>query len=457
LPRNGNYQASSYYNFNTIFDIDASDTSNITATSTVNFNEFIQNDFIFKSKESVQFLDSLVSSKREYFELFVEAITNFYYQNKLKITIFPIHKLISKYKNKGLDSSLNVNDFYSNTSEANSVNKLFYDMFYDSLSEISYRTILKAKESFFVENKNLNYFYDAIDNNLVRREMSSRSNNFYSSEKIIDIPTFRTIINELYPQRITDADPEYAYEFIARMFQKELAKKTFPREEYSIISNINMVNQREPNDIVLAFSDIVKFDLNFIKSLGLDLNQRGIISGATYDIRLCLVPYFSFDQDSASSASSFDETNTLFESVSYDGKDCITLKPTLYRKEIIGYDKILYEGLIENQISIDESDDFSLLMNTNTRNIDLFKAEVYRFLWGNGILENARMLGYTRLYELALNVCILVTTESDKSGAQYFSDYYQIKLLNNLDNNNSEDSNNIIHIDNIRSIRFINT
>lgn len=453
LTRLENYGVSYYYNFSDVFNVDSTDTSNSSISSIVDFNLLVNSDLVVKNKYSLQFLDSLTSNKLSLFNTLKTRIPNFYYQNIVKIYILPVHNLVSKYKNKGLEENLNVSNYFDLQEEANSVNKIFYDMFYDNSTEVSFTDITKAKESYFKENTNYKVFYDVIDEFILLKAKSESSSSFYNNSRKIDANEFIDIIN-LTPQEETIiSEPLYAYDFSNRMFNNKVIKNnTFPKVANSILSNIDYVARKETDILILQYSEYLKFDLNFIKGLGLEINQRGLLENTSYDIRLNLVPYFLFDEESSTNELSFDETHDFFESISYNGKNCITLKPAKYKKEITGYEEILYKGILNNNISIDDADNFSLILNTNHKDFDFVGTDIYRNYYTSGIIDQARALGYTKLYELALNVCLLIKTTSDKDGEKYFSEYYQIKLLNNSDN--LENSNNVINIDNIRSIIF---
>lgn len=449
LTRLENYGVSYYYNFSDVFNVDSTDTSNSNISSIVDFNLLVNNDLVVKNKYSLQFLDSLTSNKLSLFNTLKTRIPNFYYQNIVEIYILPVHNLVSKYKNKGLEENLNVSNYFDLQEEANSVNKIFYDMFYDNSTEVSFTDITKAKESYFKENSNYKEFYDVIDEFIFLKAKSESSSSFYNNSRKIDANEFIDIIN-LTPQEETIiSEPSYAYDFSNRMFNNKVIKNnTFPKVANSILSNIDHVVRRETDILILQYSEYLKFDLNFIKGLGLEINQRGLLENTSYDIRLNLVPFFLYDEGELR----FDETHDFFESISYNGKNCITLKPAKYKKEITGYEEILYKGILNNNISIDDADNFSLILNTNHKDFDFVGTDIYKNYYTSGIIDQARALGYTKIYELALNVCLLLKTSSDKDGEKYFSEYYQIKLLNNSDR--LENSNNVISIDNIRSIIF---
>lgn len=447
------YSASYFYSFIDVFNIDAFNTSNTDIDSIIDFNLLIDNDLNIKNKYSLQFLDSRIKSEKlELFNTLITQIPDFYYESNFEIYILPVHNLMSKYKNKGLEENLNVSNYFNIQEEANSVNKIFYDMFYDNSTEISFTDISKAKESYFKENTDYKLFYETIDQFILHRGKSENSSNFYSNKRKLDANSFIKIINKTSQEVEINSEPYYAYNFNNKMFDKNIKNNTFPKITNSILSNIDYVIMKKTDLLLFQYPEYLNFDLNFIKDLGLGENQRRQLENTSCDIRLNLVPYFLFDEEDAKGSISIKDSEDFFESILYDGKKCITLKPKKYKKSVIGYEEILYKGVLNNNISTDKSGNFSLSVKTNHKNFDFVKTDIYRNYHTSGVLEKARVLGYTKIYELALNVCLLIKTSSSKNREKYFSEYYQIRLLNTSDK--LKNTKNIISIDNISSIIF---
>jgi hypothetical protein len=435
--------------FYTLDEIFAGSNETSTITSNLTFNNDIIQDYSLSQDNGIRFLNSLIQNKTYELNELIRRFPDFEYSNGIEIQVFPIHETLRKYKSKGIDSNFNIVNLYDNEIEVKEAERLFYLLMYTSEPTLNYSTFLRSKESFFSTEISNRYFYDSIKQNI--SEKLSR-NNFYSNRTTINAQLFLDIIENSEGELIDESEPSYAYDFSNKMFSKEIKAKSFKSGlGKEIIWEKTKFSRSKPSQIIsLNYSDTIMFDTNIIKRIQGDQETSVTSTGLTegqYDIRLCLVPYFSFDTLSSNN-SSFDENNNTFESVSYNNVNCITLKENVYND--LNFKKDIYTGFLNNKIFLDDNNDFNLIFESAKQKNNIFNINHMISYYERGVINQAIELGYNKLYELALNVAVIVTSGGSKSNIKYYSDYYQIKLLNNK---KEEDA---IPIGNIREIRFNN-
>lgn len=435
--------------FYTLGEIFAGSNENSIITSNLAFNNDIIQDYSLSQDNGIRFLSSLIQNKTYELNELIRRYPGFEYSNGIEIQVFPVHETLRKYKSKGIDSNFNIVNLYDNEVEVKEAERLFYLLMYTSEPTLNYSTFLRSKESFFSTEISNRYFYDSIKQNI--SEKLSR-NNFYSNRTTINAQLFLDIVEDSEGELIDESEPSYAYDFSNKMFSKEIKVKSFKSGlGKEIIWEKTKFSESKPSQIIsLNYSDTIMFDTNIIKRIQGDQETSVTSTGLTegqYDIRLCLVPYFSFDTLSSNN-SSFDENNNTFESVSYNNVNCITLKENVYND--LNFKKDIYTGFLNNKIFLDDNNDFNLIFESAKQKNNIFNINHMISYYERGVINQAIELGYNKLYELALNVAVIVTSGGSKSNIKYYSDYYQIKLLNNK---KEEDA---IPIGNIREIRFNN-
>ena len=435
--------------FYTLGEVFTGSSETSTTISNLTFNDDITQDYRLSQDIGIRFLSSLIQNKTYELNELITRFSDFEYNNGIEIQVFPIHKTLNKYKSKGINENFSIVNVYNNESEVEEAERLFYLLMYTSDITLNYSSFLRSKESFFSTEISSDYFYDLIKQSV--SEKLSRSS-FYSNKTSINAQLFLDIIEDSEGELIDESEPSYAYDFSNKMFSKEIKVKSFKSGlGKEIIWEKTKFSRSKPSQIIsLNYSDTIMFDTNIIKRIQGDQETSVTSTGLTegqYDIRLCLVPYFSFDTLSSNN-SSFDENNNTFESVSYNNVNCITLKENVYND--LNFKKDIYTGFLNNKIFLDDNNDFNLIFESAKQKNNIFNINHMISYYERGVINQAIELGYNKLYELALNVAVIVTSGGSKSNIKYYSDYYQIKLLNNK---KEEDA---IPIGNIREIRFNN-
>ena len=455
LKRPRKYQFYKIFSFSDLFDINVDNTVLPSFSTHKVFSEEIKIDYQailsqdFQKRGETSFLsrNSLFKEKKNKFNIFLKRNSLFYYNNSVEITFIPIPFLVSKYKDAGLDLQLNVNNIHSDQNEANSANQAFYKMFFGPESSINYNTVIDAKKSYF-ENINQRKHFKEIIVRFIIEEIIGNTGSIISVNKL-DKATISNIIDnkiESNLEIIDNSDPLYAYEFDKKMFDLNIPVKSLtPDRTGKITTNFNRISRlsKKQVPVIINYNENINFNANFIKEIQTQLTSQDIsTNGATYDVRLNLVPYFS-----SSLKENLFAKNVNFDNINLNGIDCITPKRTFYNRRNIKYTKTIYRGILKNDLFKDASDNIFVKINTNNKTIDLFKTEVYQSYLNSGLINESLRLGYDNLLELQLNVCILVTF-NNLGNKIYFSDYYGIRLFNN---ENARDS---IPINNIKTILF---
>ena len=455
LKRPRKHQFYKIFSFSDLFDINVDDAVLPSFSTHKSFNEEIKidyqailsQDFTERGESSFLSRNSFFEEKKSKLNLFLKRNSLFYYKNSIEITFIPIPFLVSKYKDAGLNVQFNVNNIYEDQAEANSVNQAFYKMFFGPESSTNYNSMINAKKSYF-ENINQRKDFKEIFDRFIVEEIIGNTGSIASVNRLgkEEISNIIDNKNESDTEIVDTSDIVYAYSFNRKMFDLNIPIKSFASGNTGkMTTNFNRIKRLRKRQVpvIINYSESVNFNANFIKEIQSQLEAQDIsTNGATYDIRLNLVPYFS-----SSSRENLFTRNIVFDNANLNGVDCITPKKTFYNRQNIKYAKTIYRGILRNELTRDSSGNIFVKVNTNNKIIDLFKTEVYQGYLNSGLTNEALRLGYDNLFELQLNVCVLVTF-NNLGNEIYFSDYYGIRLFNN---ENARDS---IPINNITAILF---
>ena len=453
LKRPKKHQFYKIFSFSDLFDIKVDDAVLPSFSTHKSFNEEIKidyqailsQDFTERGESSFLSRNSFFEEKKSKLNLFLKRNNLFYYKNSIEVTFIPIPFLVSKYKDAGLNVQFNVNNIYTDQAEANSVNQAFYKMFFGPESSTNYSSMINAKKSYF-ENINQRKDFKEIFDRFIVEEIIDNTGSITRVNRL-DKAEISNIIdnkNESDTEIVDTYDIVYAYAFNRKMFDLNIPIKSFASGNTGkMTTNFNRIKRLRKRQVpvIINYSESVNFNANFIKEIQAQLEAQDIsTNGATYDIRLNLVPYFS-----SSSRENLFTRNIVFDNVNLNGVDCITPKKTFYSRRNIKYAKTIYRGILRNELTRDSSDNIFVKVNTNNKIIDLFKTEVYQGYLNSGLINESLRLGYNNLFELQLNVCVLVTF-NNLGNEIYFSDYYGIRLFNNENDRDSIPINNITAI-----------
>jgi hypothetical protein len=438
-----------------LFNINASITENI-FNSTFDFKSILGVDLDLVSNVSKNQGNqnlSFVTDKFSYVEK-LEMIRrlasenfNFYYTKDIKLQFFPVHYLLHKYKDAGLDESNNINNVFNNIEELEKLENLLYEIYFKNDPELALNSYEEIKRSYFNNIDRRKTFYNSI-NKIFESLSSSLKNLKTKAERRLSYEDFELkILNESNVVK-NNVDERYNFKFSERMFRLMNQKQSrFPYLINGITSNFKQyLDKTKPLRIILNFSDTLSLDASFLNKIYADYenNEYETIDKLRLDVKLNLVPYFKCEKYANVSSAN----DKVFSKVLVNGVDCLTLKSSQFRKSIVGYEKSLYEGVKNVDIVGLNTENTLASINMNKYDLDLFKTDVYRAYLNSGLINKLNSENSTELFELGLRVC-LIATVTEKSGNNiYYSDYQTILIFNNTNKNNS------ININNIQSITF---
>lgn len=130
------YHTEIYFDMSEVFDL--VDDSNLSLSSRdFNFDISVMERESSSGLSLQQIALNLRSDQELTYEYFIEA------------DIIPIHQVIFKYRNKGIDENFNVLDSFNSATEAETSDSEFHKMFYESDLSLAYAKFLKAKNSYY--------------------------------------------------------------------------------------------------------------------------------------------------------------------------------------------------------------------------------------------------------------------------------------------------------------------
>lgn len=443
-----------FFEIKNIFNFESSENSSNILGNNVIIDVIHNSDWdnlsiISFDRANLQFLNNHSNNytiKQDKFNIFDSSIDNFYYTYLLSIKIIPIHNLVYKYKNAGLDNDFNVRNIFNNQEEADGVNRIFYDFFYSIDPSLNYDTFITYKKSFFVETENINVFYTAIFSDIFDSCISYHEDVLYKKNLSYDKNYFRSLIEEKVLQlETTREDLFYGFEYLDKMIPDNISSTSeFVDESYKISSPVSFSTENVHNiDLNFNYDSIIKLNAGFLNDIRYYENSN---NEYTVDLRMCIVPYFS--SDAVNPLLTFDGNESLVKLVNINSTLCLCPKSLYYITQEKNHNFI--SGYYQNNISKDSSGNICIDFNclNNLDKLDIFNNNYKQYF--DSFYNLARLYGYNKLYEITLNICAIVTFKGVgfnevRSGLDvYYSKYDQIKLLNLNQNIEYEKINNII-------------
>jgi hypothetical protein len=442
----------SFFLGNNIFDFESSTEGSLTANNVL--IDFMKNsDFdnlriISSENANIEFLKNYNDDPKSKFESFAPFLNNsslaFEYSYIYSFKIMPVHYLIAKYKNGGLDSDLNIRNVFDNQNEADSVNRIFYDYFYNVNSSLNDNEFSLYKESFFIDTTNISIFYRGIFEKIFNVCLNENSQEVKKESFAYQKSDFYDMLASKVTQ--IDAGASIRDEYI---YGNSYNSNMIPAESMNFISFVddnykinspNAFNENSNNiDIQFNYDSIIKIDGSFLNKIAKFVNGQNY----NIDLRFCIVPYFSnINNEGEDIVSTY---NTFAQQVIVDNIKCIVPKIYYYsfnpknNNTLVGY----YNNKVSTNINGDLCIDFNCLNNLdNSDKIDIFDNDYKNYF--SSFYEIARDLGYTQLYDISLNTAAIVTFDDNNGTKSYYSNYSQTRLFGSQKNISYEKIKSII-------------
>lgn len=171
----------------------------------------------------------------------------------LELEVYPISSVVAKYKNKGLDASGNVIDYFDDLEEVKEASRTFYEMFYDVDPSMSFTEFLKIKKSYFMPNESSEVFENAVFKYLAG---NTKSKAFNFSSTINQIKSE----NNVFDLNL-DTNNNTPFDINIHSLRNKKNFKDIFEINYKNIFKDNTLNINIPNKIKLTFESVDDVDI----------------------------------------------------------------------------------------------------------------------------------------------------------------------------------------------------